>query len=282
MVKEWKVLDFLLQRHWFTSVRKKDEQSIIALTDYMDNHIERRAGMEVEMSSLKIIGAWLTRLGRAGNMAEETVHVDSLKGVEAYLGSGRQMKAALQNAGDELERSLFNDCVIGVVQAETFFFDQRGYPDAEAYNDFWEKAYAGSCRYYSNLELVQSSWADFIGGSPRQADLFSRSKSQQLIKNQQGNQIIAGSLVDTFHQMASWLEFDAAGKVRGASGQVLRAPDQVCRLAADLTENLVGLSLSGKSKKEVAELMGAGQGCIHLIDLVWESIQTLKRHQGER
>lgn len=270
-------MDFLLQRHWLTSVRKKDEQSIIALTDYMDNHIERRAGIEVEMSSLKITDAWLKRLGRAGNMAEETIYIDSLKGVDAYLGSGRQMKAALQNAGDELERALFNDCVIGVVQAETFFFHQRGYPDAEAYNSFWENAYAGSCRYYSNLELVQSSWTDFIGASPRQADLFSRSKSQQLMQDQQGNQIIVGSLVDTFHQMASRLEIDAAGTVIEAFGQVLRAPDQVCRPAADLMKNLVGVSLSGKSKKEIAGLMGAGQGCIHLIDLVYDSVQTLKR-----
>ena len=275
-LKEWKGLEFIEQRHWFTSVKREDENYIIAQTDYMDTGIERRTTMRVEMSTLKIESAWLDRLGRPGDLTEERQYIEDLKGVEAYLGSGRQLRAALQHTGDALERSLFNDCVVGIVQAETFFFPMRGYRDAADYNRFWEEAYVGSCRYYSNLDLVQIAWMDFIGSIPRQSILFSRSKSQQLMRNVQESYMIAGSLVDTFHQMASLLVLSPEMTVIEASGQLIRTPDQVCMAAADLMANLVGQNLSGIGKKELAGLMGANQGCIHLIDLVYDSVQTVK------
>ena len=119
--------------------------------------MERRAFLKVETSSLKITEAWLERPGQAGNMTESTIYIDSLQGVQAYLGSGPQLREALKSIGENLERTLFNDCVIGIVQAETFLFPERGYQDVDAYNNFWEKSYVGSCRYYSNLDQVKKT-----------------------------------------------------------------------------------------------------------------------------
>jgi hypothetical protein len=268
-------LKHLMQRHWFTNIRKADAENILAVTDYMDNHMERRAFLKVETSSLKITEAWLERPGQAGNMTESTIYIDSLQGVQAYLGSGPQLREALKSIGENLERTLFNDCVIGIVQAETFLFPERGYQDVDAYNNFWEKSYVGSCRYYSNLDQVKKNWMDYIGFAPRRLNLFSRSKSQQLMEDEQGNRLVAGSLVDSFHQMASFLQIDPEGKVITASGQLVRGPDEVCFSAADFMDELRGIKLAGKSKKEIAGILGTSQGCIHLIDLVYDSVQTL-------
>lgn len=269
------------QRHWHTTVVREGKKYITARTDYFDTRIERRAVMRVEIDSLKIAEAWLERWGRPGDMAEKCINIGSLKGIKAYLGNGRIIKAALQDAGDELERSLFNESVIAIVQAETFLFKERGYRDAEAYNQFWEKSYAGSCRYYSNLNQLKTSWVDFIGPSVRTVNLFNRGKSQQLLRDERGHYLINGSLIDTFHQLSSKLELDQQMKVITASGQLLRTPDQVCMPAAALIENLVGITLPGISKKELANILGAGQGCIHLIDLVYDSTQTLCFLQGQ-
>ncbi len=87
--------------------------------------------------------------------------------------------------------------------------------------------------------------------------------------------MVAGSLADSFHQMASFLQLDTEGKVIAASGELVRAPGEICFSAADFMDELRGIKLAGKSKKEIAGILGNSQGCIHLIDLVFDSVQTL-------
>lgn len=269
-------MECLMQCHWYMTVFRENEQYLMAETSYLDSRIERRAVMRVETHSLKIVEAWLERLGRPGDMLEKREYIEGLKGVPAYLGSGSQLKKGMQDIEDELERSLFNECVIGIVQAETFLFNERGYSSADEYSKSWEEFYAGSCRYYSNLDKIKLSWGDYIGPTGRKLNLFNRSKSQQLMRDDKGYLIINGSLIDSFHQVSSYLVLDQDMKVISAHGQLLRAPDKVCFDAATAMNNLIGKRLYGTSKKELANLLGAGQGCVHLIDLVYDSVKTLQ------
>lgn len=269
-------MECLMQRHWHTTIMRENEQHLMAETAYLDSRIERRAVMRVEIDSLKIVEAWLERLGRPGDMLEKREYIEGLQGVPAYLGSGSQLKKGMQEIEDEMERSLFNECVIGIVQAETFLFMERGYNSADEYSKSWEDFYAGSCRYYSNLDKIKVSWGDYIGRTGRKKNLFNRSKSQQLMRDEKGDLIINGSLIDSFHQVSSHLILDQDMKVISAQGQLLRAPDKVCFDAATAMNNLIGKSLKGTSKKELANLLGAGQGCVHLIDLVYDSVKTLQ------
>ncbi|MGI5879137.1 MAG: DUF2889 domain-containing protein [Syntrophomonadaceae bacterium] len=269
-------MECLMQRLWHTTILRENEQHIMAETAYLDSRIERRAVMRVETDSLETVEAWLERLGRPGNMLENREYIEGLKGVPAYLGSGSQLKKGMQEIKDELERSLFNECVIGIVQAETFLFNERGYSSADEYSKSWEEFYAGSCRYYSNLDKIKLSWGDYIGPTGRGLNLFNRSKSQQLMYDIKGDFIINGSLIDSFHQVSSHLVLDQDMKVISAHGQLLRAPDRVCFDAAAAMNNLIGISLPGINKKELANLLGAGQGCVHLIDLVYDSVKTVE------
>lgn len=63
--------------------------------------------------------------------------------------------------------------------------------------------------------------------------------------------------------------------VQEADGVLLRAPDIVCREAAPLLENLHSINLREISKKELAGVLGKGQGCVHVIDLVSDCAQLL-------
>lgn len=269
-------MEFLQQRYWHTVVMREDEDNIIAKTDYADNQLERRAAIKVDIPSFSITEAWLERIGRPGDMAERYQQIKELRGIKAYMGSGRQLREALQDAGDELERSLFNEAVICTVQAETFLFQERGFADAASYIEFWEKYYAGSCYYYSHLDKVETSWVDFIGPTLRQTDLFNRFKSQQVMRDAKGDYLVLGNLNDTFHQMSTYIKVNQRMKVTQAHGQLIRTPDAVCLAAASLADNLPGTDLSRLNKKELAMLLGAGQGCTHIIDLIWDSTCCLR------
>jgi hypothetical protein len=275
------MVEFLMQRIWYSSVVRQDEQYLIAKTSYLDSLMERMAVMRVKAANLEIEEAWLERLGRPGDMAESREYIEGLKGVEAYLGSSSGLRAGLQGIKDEVERSLFNDTVIAIVQAETFLFRERGYSDAVTYSQAWEKFYAGSCRYYSNLDRVKTTWGGYIGNSGREITLFDRGKSQQMYRDDKGGYIINGSLIDSFHQVSTHLEMDKDIQVITAYGQLLRVPDAVCRESGQQMENLKGQLLSGMPKRELARLLGAGQGCVHLIDLTYDSVKTLELYLNQ-
>jgi len=274
-------VEFLMQRIWHSSVVRENEQFLIVKTSYLDSLMERMAVMRVKAANLEIEEAWLERLGCPGDMAESREYIEGLKGVEAYLGSGSGLRAGLQGMKDEVERSLFNDTVIAIVQAETFLFRERGYSDAVVYSQAWEEFYVGSCRYYSNLDRVKITWGGYIGNTGREINLFDRGKSQQLYRDDKGCYVINGSLIDSFHQVNTHLELDEDMKVITACGHLLRVPDAVCRESSRQMENLKGRLLPGMSKKELAHLLGAGEGCVHLIDLTYDSVKTLELYLNE-
>ena len=269
-------MEFLMQRIWYSSVVRQDEQYLIAKTSYLDSRMERIALIRVKAANLEIEEAWLECLGRPGDMAESREYITGLKGVEAYLGSSSGLRAGLQGIKDEVERSLFNDTVIAIVQAETFLFRERGYSDAVTYSQAWEEFYAGSCRYYSNLDRVKITWGGYMGKTGGEINMLDRGKSQKLYRDDKGSYVINGSLIDSFHQVNTHLELDEGMKVITAWGHLLRVPDAVCRESSQQMENLKGQLLPGMPKKELAHLLGAGQGCVHLIDLTYDSVKTLE------
>lgn len=59
---------------------------------------------------------------------------------------------------------------------------------------------------------------------------------------------------------------------------MLRVPDAVCLESTEFLSCLLGADpLALPSKKVLAGMLGGSQGCIHLVDLVSESWQTLQQ-----
>lgn len=74
-----------------------------------------------------------------------------------------------------------------------------------------------------------------------------------------------------------WMNFYSGGFiVEEADGVLLRTPDLVCRESAALLANLHGINLRRIAKKELAGILGKGQGCVHVIDLVCDCAQILE------
>ncbi len=192
--------------------------------------------------------------------------VPELEGVEAYFQKGASaFRMALENY-PPLACELFIENIRALIQAESFLYAERGYPSLDAYVEHWKTFYLGSCRYYSNLDRVEAGWGRYVGQRPG-TNLFNRFEFLTRSSSVDGVTVCA-VLSDSFHEMSLKLVLTGENlKVRQADGAVLRAPDRLCFETAALVSGLEGAVLAGKSKKEIASLLGGGQGCVHLINL---------------
>lgn len=271
-------MDFLYQRFWHSEVYRNGDDLICGRTIYADSDQELAVTMVADTVELKIKKAYFEKYGSPGDMRELRKEIPELKGIQAYLGQGSYLRRAAENVGEDMARSMINETVTCIVQAETFLLLERGYAGKEDYNQAWDHFYDGSCRYYSNLDRVQLSWGDYIGNQARENRLFDRFKSQHAYRDQRGRYTITGNLRDSFHHVSSWLEIEAdTNKVERAEASLLQVPDEVCRESILQLKNIEGLSVQGMKKKELAGHLGAGQGCVHLIDLVYDSVDTFNR-----
>ncbi len=259
------------QRHWFTIVRHSGhEKQVEAQTVYRGTDGETAALLRVDPVTFKILTAtWETYAPEV-----KSVPVRGLIGVEAYFDCAPMLKDALAGLGD-FPRSLFAETVRGIIQAETFLLEERGFSTPFEYGKYWEKFYAGSCRYYSNLDRITRKWDEYACSS-RSTNLFNRFKSQCLYSGAGAGFRVTGALSDSFHELGVELCIDENLVITGAKGDILRAPDDVCREATGYMQNLPGKRVQDLSKKQVAGLLGAGQGCVHLIDLVHDAVESVK------
>jgi hypothetical protein len=196
-----------------------------------------------------------------------------LKGVKAYLDGGAVLKSALKSL-DKQVSALVAEAVRGVVQAETYLLKERGFSSPAEYGRYWETMYSGSCRYYSNLERVSRLWDEYVGKGERSGQLFQRNKTSLLYTLGQNRYLSVGSLSDTFHELNVRIWTDAA-VVLSAEADFLRVPDRVCTEATQFLSSLSGTDTRHCHKKDLAGTLGASQGCIHLIDIIDDSIKII-------
>lgn len=265
------------QRHWFTIVRRSDSGDVLdAQTVYRGTDYETAALLRVDPVTFEIVAATWESYAPKTN----TVAIDGLLGVEAYFKCGPALRENLSALGD-FPRSLFAETVRGIIQAETYLWAERGFASPSDYARYWEDFYAGSCRYYSNLERITRKWDEYTC-SERSTNLFNRFKSQSVYRSPGGGYRVVGMLSDSFHELSAILTLDQNLVVTGADGVLLRVPDDVCCEAVEYMGKLAGLLPGNLRKKQVAGMLGAGDGCVHLIDLVYDAVETVKiSYKGE-
>ncbi|MTI84499.1 MAG: DUF2889 domain-containing protein [Firmicutes bacterium] len=269
-------MDYLFQCFWHTSICREGKEYLKGFTEYCDSNYEMTASMLVNAKSFIVTDA-LLEYGRVqGEKRNMVQRLEGLEGMEAYFGCGPELRQGLKDVNDSVAISLFGENVRGIIQAETFLLSERGYASLEAYSKHWDKFYTDSCRYYSNLKHVKHSWSDYVGNDKRENIIFTRFKNQQLYRLNSGEYLVSGSLSDSFHEINVVLSLNGSGtRVIAAKSSFLRVPDAICRESVDYLRRLEGKDLIGLSKKEIAELLGKSQGCVHLIDIVHDAVTTL-------
>lgn len=268
-------MECLFTRNWHTSARRVNEGLLQSETSYVDTKGEACARLRVGVPDFVIRDAeWEVQRPMGPGMGK-IQSIDALKGKDAYFNSGPALRELAGAGNDPLLVPLFAETVKGVIQAETFLWQERGYSSPEKYEENWAVAYKDACRYYSHLDRVSQTWFQFVGETQREGNLFVRFKNQTLYARGNGEFLLTGLLSDSFHEISIRISLNREMVVEKAGGELLRVPDAVCKESGDFLERLVGVGLKGISKKGMAELLGKGQGCVHLIDLTFDAAQIL-------
>ncbi len=270
----------IYQRVWHTTVRFVDD-TLEVETTYCGTDKELCAKMEVDPNTFEVRQAWWEIYRAPGFNRPEITKIKALQGMKAYFGCGEDLNRALNPLNMPEARGLFAEGVRGVVQSETFLWKRRGYSSYKEYEDFWYELYDNECRYYSNTDRVTGSWYDHVGYPVRSGVLFNRFKSQALYLA--GDRYrLNGHFVDSFHSVALEMELEKEkGTVLKAGGEILRAPDPVCKEASTFMKELEQRELPGLGKKDIATYLGAENGCVHLIDLAADGAKTFTNFKRE-
>jgi hypothetical protein len=261
-------VEYALQNSTFCSVKTVNGGELLAETTLVGTNVEAFGWLVIDRSTfiIKNAGWEVTRSPAESLNGSGILH--GLKGVTAYFHSGGDLRREAGDIAGGLVREMLVECVRGIIQAETFLYVDRGYPNPEAYGEYWEKFYLNSCRYYSNLHRVSRRWSDYVGGYYTDKKLFARAKNCS-IKKFPGGFTAVGTFGDSFHEMVICLNIDDDGMVLECQGNFLRAPDPVCFENASLLEKLKGTSLLSLNKKQIVTGIGGPGGCDHLVDLVY-------------
>ncbi|MCR4400755.1 MAG: hypothetical protein NUV35_07820, partial [Syntrophomonadaceae bacterium] len=179
-----------------------------------------------------------------------------LTGCVAYLDAGPVLRRLLGEPQQAMGRELLSECIRGIVQAETFFIRERGFESGDAYDAFWDRMYAGSCRYYSHPEQVERPWSEYVGSAPRGLNLYNRSITTSGRLDDDGRFMVAGAFVDTFHELGVRVIMDRAGRVARAAGAFVRAPDRICFTTVEHLAALTGRDFPSLTKKELGIMAG--------------------------
>ncbi|OPX86790.1 MAG: hypothetical protein A4E53_02822 [Pelotomaculum sp. PtaB.Bin104] len=260
----------LYQVNRFITVDTLGEDELLSKSIYSSTDVEAVGQLIANQDSLRINKAQWDIYRSPGSVLNGGKELPGLIGVEAYLNSGKELKRVIGEESDGLPRELLAECVKGIIQAETFIFEKRGFLSPQAYEEHWDKIYLNICRYYSHLELGLRRWFEHIGYSERTQNLYNRSKSCTVCRQDDGELSASGSFIDSFHELFVQITVNTKGIVTDASGNYLRAPDPVCYESSEHMEKIIGKNITRTNKKEIIELAGGPHGCDHLVDLVYD------------
>ena len=263
-------MEIMYQVNSFSTVKRVHGSELLADCFFLSTGCEAIGQLRVDIESFIIKEArWEVLRSPDGSLNGER-EVEALKGTEAYFDVGGALRRAVGEDGGGLAMELLAECIRGIIQAETYVHTVRGYPTARAYEAHWNKFYLDSCRYYSNLDRVNQQWFDHVGSYARDRCLFNRVKNCVVYQDPEGNLTATGTFCDSFHELGLYVSLTDKGVITSCTGNFLRAPDRVCFENEGHLASLVGKSIAGIKKKEVAGFTGGPQGCNHLVDLAYD------------
>jgi hypothetical protein len=269
-------MTLLYHNNLLTVVNKISPEELVVQSTLLASGWEATASIRASTATFAIVDARWDICRSPGGKQNGGRVVPALLGVEACLGSGPALRAAAAGEG-ELPYSLLVECVKGIIQAETYLFRERGYPDAATFEKSWKDNYTGSCRLYSGDGHTSRSWYEHIADRAWSDLLFTRAKTAAVTAAGDGTIAIAGSFIDSFHEIGASLAV-RGGAVTAATGGFLRAPGDVCPESVAALASMVGTPLAALDRKGITGYLGGPRGCVHLADLVTHMLHTLQSY----
>jgi hypothetical protein len=268
------------QRNIFCTIDKSDEL-VYAKAIILSKDFEASAWLTVGTSDYLIREAEWEISKAPGSIPKGKGIASDAIGVKANTGIGSALIHLTEANGGILIKSLIFECVKGLMQAETYLFRERGYPNEAAYEAYWMDKESNGCRFYTHPDQDTSGWFDHVGPYQRTGNLFNRCKSYQLSLH--GTDLtLQGTFHDSYHEMAGEICFDrVTGIISECSLSMFRAPGSTCLETTAHGQSFVGKDIYSLTRKQVVTLVGGPQGCYHLTDLLADMLPLVKEQKPE-
>jgi len=270
-------LKHIYHRYCLVTVRRPDSENLMVESRYLDT--------ETEMAGLMLVGARDFQVLEArmeiyrdtgGERSVGVIPVGSLRGVVAYPSAISTFRQVLPADPYGRRSDLFLEGLKGLLQAEIFVWEERGFTSMRDYDDWFRREYDNSCVFYTHFdEVTQPYMEDMVNKEYRETCLFNRHRYCSIARLDSGELAVQAGLGDSFHEINITLRIGDSGCITEAAASMLRVPDAVCRRAAEGMGNLVGLPLDLETRKKLMTASGGPEGCAHLADLVIEGAKTL-------
>jgi hypothetical protein len=268
-------VEVLYQGSYFYSVKKVKDSELLAETVFLSTELEAVGTLLVDLKSFCIKEAgWEIHRAPDPELQGRGV-LPELKGVEAYFNAGRFLSRATDRIGGGLVKGLLTECVRGIIQAEIYITKYRGFPTEDEYERCWKQEHVDSCRYYKRENMGENHWFAYVGEHRREINLFNRYKSMTVYRRTDGSFLATGSFSDSFHELNVQLSFDG-DRITSCKAAFLRAPGPVCIESSEFLGPFTGRSIAELNKKEVAKIIGGPDGCIHLVDIIHDTLTAAR------
>ncbi|MCB6993526.1 DUF2889 domain-containing protein [bacterium 210820-DFI.6.37] len=247
-------------------------KELLSRTLYLDRQYEMEGVIRADVRSLVIQDAWQEVLKAPDQACTGLRRVPFPQGTAAGLSGKKALPLLGQLPEGAQVKYLMNQCMNGIIQSESYVYQERGFCDKEAYNRYWDKIEEQGCRMYSQPHEEDPRWMDYIPQYRRRRTLFNRIKTLR-VEGDGAGCICRGMFSDSYHELNAEIFCDRkSGVVSECKLAYLRAPGRACFDNVLCGKELEGKNLYTVSKEELLWIFGRSAGCYHLVELMKDLI----------
>ncbi len=266
----------------FNSVNIVEKQGplVISKCVILDTTWEGEGIMALKLPSFEIQNAqWEIRYKGTSCYTHKEVLTD-LIGCSGYIQGKKELKKLRSKKDGEKIKYTFEQCINGIIQGETFVYQERGFASQESYNDYWDILEENGCRMYSNAHPDDLPWMTYAGPIDREQNLFNRFKRVNFVPSGEHLHVNA-SFSDSYHELQLQLTLGKKDlEVLHCHLDFIRAPGHACFDNHVHCEKLVGSSLAKMTKRDLVQIFGGAQGCYHVVDIMLDVYRKSRSFQG--
>lgn len=255
-------------------------KSVISSSVYLDRNQEIRGYIMADTESCLIQDAWCETVKSPDTGRTGIVSLDFMRGMNGHIDGKRKVSGILKNSYAPEIRYLMIQCINGLIQAESYFYKERGFKSREHYDEYWDILENNGCRMYSYPSENDLRWMDYIPQYERKRLLFSRFKNFEIEQN--GDLCKGrGRFIDSYHELYAEITFDSNSGLLGKCDiSYVRAPGESCFSNASHGRKLEGTKLSELTDRHIVCMFGRSEGCYHLVEILKDLLNLLRQISG--
>ena len=262
-------------------VSRADAGNLLAQTLLLNSRYEAVAKIFAAEDSFIISKAWLGNLSLPRRAAERCQNCSRINRARGLFKHRTLFCEQWAKKTANCPENCWQDCVKGMIQAETYLFAERGFASPKDYDNFWRENYRDSCRRFSIADGRTQSWFAFIAERRPGTDcLFNRCKTVAIHAMPDGTVTASGHFIDSFHELSIAMT-TSDGIITACSADLIRVPHVVCRETAAHLSALTGKAVGDITSKAAAACAGGPMGCNHLADLTYHTAKSLQQSSTE-